>query len=167
MSYNDHQGKKYPILDGRYNAAGDIQTIAPPIELFHPVFARFRAKLADTEAYVPEEIVRDTASLMRSSSAIQVSEHQPRTQDSRTLLSKILKDPFLQAFNWDQTSADYIALCGETTVHETAAVVIVEENSELGAGGLEPSVQGSFSYIEFWADETVGFSLYTMHHRPH
>lgn len=155
--YFAHQGQKFPILDGRYNAAEYQQTIAPPIELFHPVFAQFRAKLADTEMIVPDDIVRDTASLLRSSSAIEVSE-QPRTQQSRTLLSKILKQSFLQAVNLDRTSADHIALCGDTTVDEMAAVAIVEETSELGTGGSEPSVQGSFSYIKFWVDETVGFS---------
>ncbi|PBK61258.1 hypothetical protein ARMSODRAFT_997450 [Armillaria solidipes] len=151
-AYNAHQGKSLAILDGRYNAAENQQTIAPPIELFHPVFAQFRAKLADTEMVVPEDIVRDTASLMRSSSAIHVSE-QPRTQESQTLLSKILKQSFLHAADLCHPSAD-ITLCRNATVNETAAVVIVEEMSELGAGGSEPSVQGSFSYIKFWVDAT-------------
>ncbi|PBK86627.1 hypothetical protein ARMGADRAFT_1066525 [Armillaria gallica] len=151
-SYNAHQGKSLAILDGRYNAASDQQTIAPPIELYHPVFAQFRAKLTDTEIVIPEDIVRDTASLMRSSSAIHVSE-QPRTQQSHTLLSKILKQSFLHPADLYHPSAD-IALCGNTAVDETAAVVIVEEMSELGAGGSEPCVQGSFSYIKFWVDAT-------------
>ncbi|KAG7440334.1 uncharacterized protein BT62DRAFT_629687 [Guyanagaster necrorhizus] len=153
QSYNAYQGNKFPILDGRYNATAYGQTIAPPIELFHPVFAQFRANLADTEIVIPEDIVRDTASLMRSSSAIQVSE-QPRTQQSWMLLSNILNQSFHQAVNFDRTLADHIYLCGDTTVDETAAVVIVEEKSELGAGGSEPSVQGSFSYLKFWADAT-------------
>ncbi|KAK0447483.1 uncharacterized protein EV420DRAFT_1622434 [Desarmillaria tabescens] len=124
--------------------------MAPPIELFHPVFARFRAKLADTEV-VPEAIVRDTVSLMRSMSAIRASE-QPQ---GRTMLSEILKQPFLRAVDLDSsTSTDHIALCGETTVDEMAAVVILEEEDELGAGGSEPSVRGSFSYMKFWADGT-------------
>lgn len=133
--------------------------MAPPIEIFHPIFAQFRAKLADTEIDVPEEVVRDTASLMRSCSAIEVSE-QPREKQSLTFLSKILKGPFLQAVDLDRTSGYAIALCTETTVCESAAVAIIEENSELGDVGSEPSVQGSFSYIKFWVDETVGFSLH-------
>ncbi|KAJ6616925.1 hypothetical protein B0H10DRAFT_1722365, partial [Mycena sp. CBHHK59/15] len=52
-SYNAHQGKKFPILDGCYNAAENKRTIAPPIELFHSVFAQFQAQLADTEMVVP------------------------------------------------------------------------------------------------------------------
>ncbi|KAJ7797114.1 hypothetical protein B0H14DRAFT_2912595 [Mycena olivaceomarginata] len=152
-SYNNYQGQKVPILDGRYNALKNRPTIAPPVELFHPVFACFRARLEEATAEVPEDIVRDTANLMRSSSAIQVSE-QPRTQNTRTSLAKILKQSFLQVVNLDRTSADHIALCTDSAVHETAAVVIVEEKSELGAGGSEPSVQGSFSYLQFWADPT-------------
>ncbi|KAJ6610940.1 hypothetical protein B0H10DRAFT_1919177 [Mycena sp. CBHHK59/15] len=152
-SYNTYQGQKVPILDGRYNALKNRQTIAPPVELFHPVFACFRARLEEATTEVAEDIVRDTASLMRSSSAIQVSE-QPRTQNTRTSLAKILKQSFLQVVNLDRTSADHIALCADTAVHETAAVVVVEEKSELGAGGSEPSVQGSFSYMKFWADPT-------------
>ncbi len=163
-AYNAHQGKSLAILDGRYNAAEDQQTIAPSIELFHPVFAQFRAKLADTEIFIPEDITRDTASPTRSSSALHVFE-QPRTQESQTLLSKILKQPFLHPADLYHPSAD-IALCENTTVDETAAVVIVEEMSELGAGGSEPSVQGSFSYIKFWVDATVGFSR-PLYFRPH
>ncbi len=101
---------------------------------------------------------------MRSSSAIHVSE-QPRTQESQTLLSKILKQSFLHPADLYHPSAD-IALCENTTVDETAAVVIVEEMSELGAGGSELSVQGSFSYIRFWVDTTVGFSR-PLYFRPH
>lgn len=82
------------ILDGRHNSAPDQQTIAPPIELFQSVFARFRANLADTEMILPEDIIRDTASLMRSCSAIHISE-QPRTQENQMLLSKILRQSFL------------------------------------------------------------------------
>ncbi|KAJ7241717.1 hypothetical protein B0H12DRAFT_42281 [Mycena haematopus] len=151
-SYNAYQGQKIPLLDGRYNATKNTQTIAPPVELFHPVFASFRARL-EALTDVPEDIVRDTASLMRASSAIQVSE-QPRTQNTRTCLAKILKQAFFQVVNLDRTSSDHIALCVDTVVHETAAAVIVEEKSELGAGGSEPSVQGSFSYMNFWADVT-------------
>ncbi|PBK86629.1 hypothetical protein ARMGADRAFT_1035486 [Armillaria gallica] len=144
--------KSLAVLDGRYNAAKDQQTIAPPIELFHPVFAQFCAKLADTEMVIPEDIIRDTASLMHSSSVIHISK-QPRTQESHTLLSKILKQSFLHPTDLYHPSAD-IALGGNTAVDETAAVVIAEEMSELGAGGSEPSVQGFFSSIKFWVDAT-------------
>ncbi|KAG7442084.1 uncharacterized protein BT62DRAFT_922901 [Guyanagaster necrorhizus] len=142
-SYNAHQGNRFPILDGCYNATASKQTVAPPIEFFHPVFA-------------PSLWTQRWTSLKLSfviPSAIQVSE-QPCTQQNRTLLSKILNQSFFQAVNLDRTSEDHIALCGGTTIDETAAVVIVEKESELGEGGSEPSVQGSFSYIKFWADIT-------------
>ncbi|KAK0226662.1 hypothetical protein IW262DRAFT_1457897 [Armillaria fumosa] len=90
-AYNAHQGKSLAIFDGRYNAVANQQTIAPPIEIFHPVFTR--AKLADTEMVIPEDIIHDIARFMRSSSAIRVSE-QSR---SHTLLSKILKQSSLHA----------------------------------------------------------------------
>ncbi|KAJ7218242.1 hypothetical protein B0H12DRAFT_1241655 [Mycena haematopus] len=148
------KGQEVPILDGCYNALKSTQTIAPPVELFHPVFACFRARLEDAMTEVPEDIVRDTASLMRTSSTIQVSD-QPRTQNTRTPLVEILKQSFLRVVDLDCTSPDHIADIAE---NETAAVVFVEETSELGAGRPDPSVQGSFSYMKYWASPTAAHS---------
>ncbi|GLB44376.1 hypothetical protein LshimejAT787_1700030 [Lyophyllum shimeji] len=109
--YLKHQGSTFPILDGRWDpSAGSPATQAPPIELFHPVFAEFRAKFSDITTPTPDEVIRKTASLVRSVSAIAPTE-------------------------------------------QTTALVLVEEKDELGIDGSEPSVQGSFSYAKFWADD--------------
>ncbi|KAF5369674.1 hypothetical protein D9615_010238 [Tricholomella constricta] len=117
----------------------DVQaatTQAPAIELFHPVFAEFFARADDNTTDIPDTVVCGTASLMRSVSAISTTE-STRT-DSRKSLSTILGQSSWQTRTW-------------TGAAETTALALLEERGELGVGGCEPSVQGSFSYAKFWA----------------
>jgi hypothetical protein len=58
-----------PIYDGRYDAKKPIDTTAPPIQLFHPVFGHFLDDLSN-DLPVPPEIAKATIGYMRASSAI-------------------------------------------------------------------------------------------------
>ena len=60
---------KTPIYDGCYDATVPTDTIAPPIQLFHPVFGHFIDDLSNNLC-VPPEIVKATVRYMRASSAI-------------------------------------------------------------------------------------------------
>ncbi|KAF8152649.1 hypothetical protein B0H34DRAFT_727028 [Crassisporium funariophilum] len=147
-SYYKYQQDDYPILDGRHPPRCQ-PTIAPPIELFHTVFAEFRAKLATADNDIPVSIVRRAAEFMRAATVIALCE-KDRQEITRSLLSKIFQKAFSQIVNHDRTSADHILEISLANFPEAAALALVEEKFELGEGGSEPSIQGSFSYAKYW-----------------
>ncbi|RDB30858.1 hypothetical protein Hypma_005976 [Hypsizygus marmoreus] len=149
-NYYDRQKTEFPVLDGRYTPDSK-PTVAPPIELYHPVFPEFLARLRDKSTDIPEEVIRKTAAFVRSVSTISLAE-QARSKDSRKFLSEILDIAFSQV-NFDRSSSAQIAQASAKRVAEQVALALVEETGELGMGGTEPSVQGSFSYTKFWSDD--------------
>lgn len=165
--YRQYQSGLFPILDGRYAPLkGSPATQAPPIEIFHPVFAQFRVLVADVTTEIPPELISETASFMRSVSAIRPIENT-RTLPSRLTLSSILGKSFVQNVNHDGTSADHVVL-GTTERFrrpEATALALVEEKGEMGASG-DPSVQGSFSYTKFWLGEEVRIHSMACHCPP-
>ncbi|KAH9900882.1 hypothetical protein C8Q73DRAFT_786312 [Cubamyces lactineus] len=138
-----------PILDGRY-ASHNIPRVAAPVEIYHPAFAIFLGHANDPILSVPDDIVKTTAQFMLSQSQIATAENQ-RT-NTRLHLGNLLGIPAIQNLNRNRTSSDHIiTIPAEEKICEQAALAIVEEKGELGTSG-EPSVQGSFSYYEFWND---------------
>ncbi|KAF8654708.1 hypothetical protein AX16_003459 [Volvariella volvacea WC 439] len=120
------------IFDGRYDPNHPLNTIAPPIELFHPIFSQFTA-LNSQSIVVPDDIVRGTASLLRYASAIR---------------PEILGIQVLQLVNDDKSIPDGVHLL--TVGSESYPLLVLEVKRELGEGGSDPAVQVSFSYKRSW-----------------
>ncbi|KAK0490452.1 hypothetical protein IW261DRAFT_13641 [Armillaria novae-zelandiae] len=147
-NYMRNQASDTAILDGRYDPRNSTPTAAPPVQLYHPVFADFLGTMDDTSD-LPEDLVVETGSLMRSASGIAVLESS-RSLPSRTHLSNILGFPLVQSVNLDKKSADHTMLHSRTSPPvQTALLAIVEEKSELGSGG-DVTTQGGCSYTAFW-----------------
>lgn len=148
-------------MDGRFNASSTAPgTAAPPVELYHKVFSEFIANADDVHLNVPEQVVRDTAELMRGLSAI-FSLEITRDRDSRRLLAAILGTPLI-TLSSDRTSSDYmVSQKIPLPINDIAAPGIVEVKAEMGSGGSDPSVQVSFSFDRYHClDEvTVLFNL--------
>ena len=150
-------------MDGRFNASSTAPgTAAPPVELYHKVFSEFIANADDVHLNVPEQVVRDTAELMRGLSAISSLEIT-RDRDSRRLLAAILGTPLITLLSSDdRTSSDYmVSQKIPLPINDIAAPGIVEVKAEMGSGGSDPSVQVSFSFDRYHClDEvTVLFNL--------
>ncbi|TFK81715.1 hypothetical protein K466DRAFT_557559, partial [Polyporus arcularius HHB13444] len=142
--YYEYQCGDFPILDGRYG--DEPTTIAPPVEDFHYAFAQFKAECSDEQLQPPEEFVRQVAELVNSVSQIETDEVR-RQASTRSLLSDLLSATFSNT-----TSADHVhTYSRERPPLGLAGLAIVEEKAELGSSG-DGSVQGSFSYIQFWMD---------------
>ncbi|KAK0478790.1 hypothetical protein IW261DRAFT_1480823 [Armillaria novae-zelandiae] len=138
-NYFIHQGGVTPILDGRYGLQGT--SIPPPIELYHHIFASFRAGIRDESLQIPAQTVQFTAELMRSTSQIATNE-SARQSPTRNLL------------NPNKTNSDHILQFQRRSPPMVAAGVICEEKAELGWNG-EGSVQGSFSYAQYWTQKDI------------
>ncbi|KAK0454099.1 uncharacterized protein EV420DRAFT_1273330 [Desarmillaria tabescens] len=150
-NYIKNQASDAAILDGRYDPANSTPTVAPPIQLYHPVFADFLGAMGDTSD-LPEDLVVETGELMRSASGIAVIERS-RSLPSLMHLSKILGFPLSQVVNMNKTSADHAILHRRMSPpFQTALLATVKEKSELGSGG-DVTTEGGCSYIDFWLSE--------------
>ncbi|KAH7881674.1 uncharacterized protein C8R40DRAFT_1165083 [Lentinula edodes] len=146
--YNDNQGAPATaVLDGRYAQDGP-STVAPPIELYHPVFGAFMQRCRTSDIEIPEGILRDTASLLRSVSRIAVKE-APRDAQTRKILADILGVGLERITNSDKTSPDFMSVT-PTPLNVNGACIISEIKSELGSGGSDPSRQSALSYARFY-----------------
>ena len=63
--YLDYQ-QHLPIYDGRFDPCHAVATIAPPVQLFHPVFAHFLDDLA-SDVPVPAELTKAVVPYMKNS----------------------------------------------------------------------------------------------------
>jgi hypothetical protein len=59
----------YSIYDGRYKANKPRTSVAPPVQLFNPVFGHFLDVVKSNDA-LPDDIIRKTTEYMKAASAI-------------------------------------------------------------------------------------------------
>lgn len=78
----------YSIYDGRYKADKPRTSVAPPVQLFHPVFGRFKDAVKGDHA-LPDELIGATVEYMKAASALYPNEEQRRAALT-PLLRKIL-----------------------------------------------------------------------------
>ena len=147
--------RNLPIYDGRYDVNCSISTTAPPVQLFHPVFGHFLDDIADEKLDVPQEILRAASCFMASASGIYEKEdHQKLAIFPH--LTAALSMGMTKIVNLDLTSPDgaiSLPLAGD--IHETVALLLVEDKREVGEGGSDPSIQAGLSMIRFWAQDNV------------
>ncbi len=144
-NYIKNQAGDTAILDGRYDPANSTPTAAPPIQLYHPVFAEFLGAMSDTSD-LPEDLVVETGELMRSASGIAVLESSRATH-----ISNILGASHLQSVNLNKTA---IFHARTSPPDQTALLATVEGKSELGSEG-DVTIQGGCSYTTFWLSKDV------------
>ena len=160
ISAKSNEYRKYqrdsPIYDGRYDANDPTDTIAPPIQLFHPAFAHFLDDVTNQDLPVPEEVIRVTVKYMRNSSAIYESEDQ-RTAALKSLLEDVLGVKIVKRVNADGSKPDGVYEAELRGTKIKVILVLLEHKNELGDGHCDPSRQAGLSYTRFSAQDDVGF----------
>ena len=63
----------YSIYDGRYKADNPRTSVAPPIQLFHPVFGHFSDDIKSSHD-IPDDMILQTIEYMKAASAIYTSQ---------------------------------------------------------------------------------------------
>jgi hypothetical protein len=145
-----------PIYDGRYDAKNPTDTIAPPIQLFHPAFAHFLDDITNKDLPVPEHILKVTVEYMRKSSAIYEDEGQ-RTAMLRSLLEDALGITILKRVNADGSNPDGVYEAELRGSKIKVILVLLEHKNELGDGGSDPSRQAGLSFSRFACQGDVCF----------
>jgi hypothetical protein len=145
----------YSIFDGRYKAGSPRTSVAPPVELFHPAFGYFLDDIKNILVdNIPHDIICETTSYMKATSAIYPSEVE-RCAVLQPLLSRIL-GVFIQSIvNRDKTSSD--GTVEFSTTVGPAACLLEEDKNEFGDGHSDPSTQVGLSFTRFWAQGKVFF----------
>jgi hypothetical protein len=143
----------YSIYDGRYKVNSPRTSVAPPVELFHPVFGHF---LDDVEAvdHIPDETIRHTLDYMQAASAIYASEAVPRNALTPLLHNVLGAD--IQMISNDMTNPDGIV---ELLANPGRIMLLKEDKNEFGEGGSDPSTQTGLSLGRCWAQDRVNNSL--------
>ncbi|KAH0833789.1 hypothetical protein J3R83DRAFT_10936, partial [Lanmaoa asiatica] len=120
--YAKIQSGPQSILDCRCRARKPVNTVAPPVQLFHPAFAYFSSKAFDPAYAIPDDFIRDVHDLMARFSLIYEGENT-RRQEIRP--NKTSPDLVLQSSH------------GELPTY----LVIDEEKNEFGDGGSDPTTE--------------------------
>lgn len=151
----DHQNQNL-VLDDRH-PDGYNPTVALPIEIYHPAFAKFLANIRNTDLEVPTDVVQPTARIIEEASKIATAE--PQREMTYRILADVLKHNI-------RSSKDYILPVYRTEEpKEVAAATIVEEKGELGWSG-DPSIHGTLAYLAFWSDGKVRLILVCLNRIP-
>jgi len=141
----------YSIYDGRFKANKPRTSVAPPVQLFHPVFGHFLDVVNDNHA-LPDDIIRKTTEYMKAASAIYVSEEERRAALT-PLLCDILKVNIQMILNKDKTIPDGIVEMAKGIL--LFLILLKEEKNEVGDGGSDPSTQSGLSTARCWAQDKV------------
>ncbi|KAG7439402.1 uncharacterized protein BT62DRAFT_983431 [Guyanagaster necrorhizus] len=135
-NYFDHQSNDTPILNSCYSLWQIA--ISPLIKLYYHIFTSFQACIHDESLPVLADIIQLTAELTRTAS--QISTNAFMCQGStRNILWQLLNHPVFQELNLNKMNSNHIA--------------------ELGWSG-KGSIQGSFSYAQYWMQEDTQVSCY-------
>jgi len=142
----------YSIYDGRYKANKPRTSVAPPVQLFHPVFGHFLDVVKGNHA-LPDDIICKTTEYMKAASAIYGNEEERRA--ALTLLRNILDVNIQMILNKDKMNPDGIVEIALLVGILLFLLFLEEDKNELGDGGLDPSTQTGFSTAHCWAQDKV------------
>ncbi|KAH8813897.1 hypothetical protein DL96DRAFT_1535489 [Flagelloscypha sp. PMI_526] len=146
--YRKLQASQHPIYDGRYLAeetSAEVP-IAPPIQLYHPVFSHFLEDLANPNLEVDPDTLQATLGLMETVSGVYEDE-DILSEDLRPMLQKLFGTKVLSIFNQDESSPD-----GAVLSEKNIAKVLSEWQPTLGDVD-DITTQLSLTMLRYWAQE--------------
>lgn len=154
--YRKVQRGKFPIYDGRYAPQNSASTMAPPVQIYHPVFGYFLDDVSNRDLAVSDDLIRCTQRLMATVSAVHEGEAAMKAE-MRAALEAIFERVLFSISNSDQTSLDGLILSAEER-----AMLIAEFKREVGEGGCDPTIQASLSVLRYLAQREVCCCLLSM-----
>jgi len=143
------------IYDGRW-APNGLSTIAPPIQIFHPIFDDFIHLVSDPNVQPTADDLKNVQELMHYAAEVgRVEERSGGYNEGlRRLLRRILQADVHEERNPDTTAADGVVMLqiGDIRI----ASLVIELKRELGEGGCDPSLQAGLSMKRSWIEPSVG-----------
>ena len=139
------------IFDGRRGPDSDISTIAPPIQMFHPIFDEFLSEAKTAEP--TREDLNAVYKFMCSLSMVHKVEdnYGPKLCEG---LSHILKATIEVKPNPDNSKPDGVIMIDRTST----PCMFMELKREIGEGGSDPSYQVGLAMRRSWIHSSVGYN---------
>lgn len=141
------------IHDGRYPSDPKFCTVAPPLQIFHPVFAEFLHLVHDDSVQPTIQDIEHVRDLLHYAAIVGMVLEEPRNAVIRKKLRKILQLPVHEEPNTDRTSADGVHMISVGDVR--IPLLIVELKRELGDGGCDPTTQAGITMRRSWIQSDV------------
>ncbi|TCD71383.1 hypothetical protein EIP91_010089 [Steccherinum ochraceum] len=146
--------KQSPSLRGQPSLEPVRSTIAPPIQIFHPVFDTLLEDLANPNFKPDADIIPKVSDMMQEAAEIIVSEPR-RNAVLRKHLSIIFGRSSDQILEDNNRSADGSI---RVKIGNVMWVIAIEENKRhLGEGGCDPSTQAEYSAVQIISQEKYDF----------
>lgn len=146
---------KQRILNGR-----PLQNHGLPVELYHPVFDKFRTDANDMTLEITSDDYNDVTNLYAKAAEIYEIEAD-RDIGTKVLLQKLLGAKFETRFVKGPGTAhanEVITLEMEETV---AFIAVMEMKNEIGSAKCDPATQASFSYAPYMTHVRLSIVLTT------
>jgi hypothetical protein len=143
------------IYDGRRGPDGKISTIAPPIQIFHPIFDDFTRFVNCPDDQPTVKDLKSVHDLMSYASVVRQSEDR-YGEGLRHRLGHILDAPVHEDRNPDNTKPDGVIKVKLGDIH--VPYVFLELKREIGEGGCDPTSQVSLSMRRSWIHASVGYN---------
>lgn len=152
------------IYDGRRPPTGLISTIAPPIQIFHPIFDDFIYLVNDPDFQPTVDDIKYVQELMYFASEVGRKEEgqDGLNEGLRKCLRRILQAEVHVEPNGDGTEADGVITLqiGDVRI----MLLILELKRELGEGGCDPTTQAGLSMKRSWIASSVGYNCLCLVH---
>jgi hypothetical protein len=152
------------MYDGSFvcNVTGNpkLVTIAPPIQIFHPVFQEFLDDINNPKFKPEEDVVAKVSHMMTLSSRIYSSEDAALSEIRRSL-NELLGGRMEQVISRKSRNSDGVIFKhGENS---DIPLILHEYKRAIGEGGCDPSVQAARSLREFLIkDEVCAFRTFSV-----
>ena len=156
--YAEGQALEYQAIhDGRLPPNPKFFTVAPPVQIYHPIFDQFTQLLNDHYVQPTNNDIKQAQDLMHSLSYIGTKEI-PRNAMTRHKLRQILEVDVRQETNDDGTSPDgiYMFMVNGFRI----PLFNMEFKRELGDGASDPSTQVGLSMKRAWIQKAVSLAFY-------
>ena len=149
---------KTAIFDGYFNPGRPVETMAPPIQIFHPVFQQFSDRINDPTFEPDEATIVSVSKLMSATMELYPSESEAFNKLHPLLSDLVGKDMVQIPSKGSRTSGTLVLKqIGNTDV----PLVRVEYKLVLDDGNRDPSVQAAYSVREYLVlEEVCGFRVF-------
>lgn len=144
------------IFDGSYVTDGDkikVLTIAPPIQIYHPIFQEFR-DVVKSDSPLDPTIVDGVSKMVSDMGKIRIEKEGAASL--REHLAKILGTRVEQVVTESRYADGLVSMEGRLN---TIPMIVVEYKRSLGDGSCDPLVQASYSTLNYWTDSKVRYFL--------
>jgi hypothetical protein len=147
------------IYDGRTAPNVDLETVAPPIHMYHRIFSRFHELLNEAPSQITEEFLLRTQDFMAKASVVCAAE-EDRRLITWECLNELLDLSLSTERNPDGSLPDGVYAVPVRGIR--SCLVIIEIKREMGEGGSDPTNQVAISFKKVWVSGDVSLALHRL-----